>query len=198
MKLLWINLVIFTLTVVILSGTSTSAGLHPMYDAFADVKKWIESSESTVKKAAGDVCNVSPYLSYLRSHMNFLFVDPKRDPYERIERPRRKVEDVLGDFETQPLIYSFYVQTLIEPYRSRLAEVEAPSTSFCWLDKKVPESCSPDKFCNQHYESGVCFPNSDATTEGKCVSCAQLNKEIEEGNTLRNTLGRGMLVGASV
>jgi hypothetical protein len=197
MKLFWINLVIFTLTVVNLSATPTSAVVHPMYNAFADAKKWLDSSELTEKKTELDVCNASPYLSYLRSHMNLLFVDPDRRPYDRIELPRRNVEDVLHDhyrsIDTQPLLYSFYVQTVIEPYRSRLAEVEAPSTSFCYLDKKVTDDCSADgRFCNHHWESGVCFPDSDATTEGKCVSCAHLNKQIENG-TVKNETSIGHL-----
>jgi hypothetical protein len=34
----------------------------------------------------------------------------------------------------QPLVYSFGVQNVLQPYRSRLDETNDPSSSFCYLD----------------------------------------------------------------
>jgi hypothetical protein len=103
---------------------------------------------------------------------------------DRSRRKRSFAAELLLD---HPLDYSFYLQNVLPPYRSRLSEANASTTSFCYLDNKICKygeyvrQCRRDDFRNVYRDAAVCFPNSDATRQGTCVSCTDLQAEIEKG-----------------
>jgi hypothetical protein len=74
----------------------------------------MDATSSRKKENAGDPCNASPYLSYLRSQFKELLA---------------------SRLSAKPLAYTFYLKNVLEPYRSHLVEASVPSTSFCDLDK---------------------------------------------------------------
>jgi hypothetical protein len=164
--------------------------LHSIEEA----ANWIDTSESVEKKAPGEPCNASPSLSYLRSHIKHLLVfDSQR---ESGRRERYSLDEAVEIFAKQPLVYSFYVQNVFQPYRSQLPNANVPLTSFCFLDKQL-EECrkygNPEtETCENRWHHGVCLPNSDTTTEGRCVSCKVLQEEITNG-TLKNETTIGYL-----
>jgi hypothetical protein len=103
------------------------------------------------------------------------------------------IDEAVELLALQPLVYSFYVKNVLEPYRSRLAEANAPSTSFCLLGSVRCELQYGGKFpdyCHWKRDANVCMPNSDATTEGTCVGCSMFQTDIEKRNiTDEVTLG---------
>jgi hypothetical protein len=150
-----------------------------------EAANWIDTSESVEKKAPGEPCNASPSLSYLRSQIKHLLV---HDTKYYKKRARYSVDEAVEIFVKQPLLYSFYVQNVFQPYRSQLTK--ANSTSFfCYLDQKFHKCYNPEdpdcKVTIEVWDTSVCFPNSDRTTEGRCVSCRILEAEINNG-TLQN------------
>jgi hypothetical protein len=67
----------------------------------------------------------------------------------------------------------------MEPYRSRLPEANALSTSFCYVDE----------FSTGEEDIAVCLPNSDSSSEGSCVSCISyhyLKTAIYNGTLLKD------------
>jgi hypothetical protein len=198
MKPFWSHPV-FTLTVsslILLSAPPTSANFN--YDgepatklASAVVEEatdWILHSQSIEKQNKSDPCNAPPSLSYLRSHLKHLVVYEFDDPTRiRVPWPGRSSAARLL---YQPLHYSFYVQNVLQPYRSRLPEANATSTSFCYLDKEF-EVCEGKEVwdCKLYRDAAVCFPNTDSsssrssksTVEGTCVSCTDLKTELTKG-----------------
>jgi hypothetical protein len=133
----WLNLFLTLITVsfIILSFNPTTSSATPIdqiSDSIEEVKKWILASESTEEKKEWQPCNVSPLLSYLRSHLKSLIVKEPEDKFGLIRT--RSPYNISKEFLSQPLLYSFYVQNVLQPYRSRLAKANAPSTIFCYLD----------------------------------------------------------------
>jgi hypothetical protein len=125
--------------------------------------------------SAWQPCNVSPSLSYLRSALKSLLV--KEDKNNYVIRTRSPY-DVSKELLFQPLLYSFYVQNVLQPYRFRLPEANAPSTSFCYLDREHSDGY------RMYRDAAVCFPDSDESTEGgTCVPCNQLEEELKKGRT---------------
>jgi hypothetical protein len=125
---------------------------------------------STEKREKSLPCKVFPFLGYLRSHLH-LFLK------ETDEEGKAEVR-----LSNQPLLYSFYLQNVLEPYRSHLAEASAPSTSFCYLERV---SCKPkpnEIGCDPATDPLVSLPNSDATSVGKCVFCSDLQLAIQAGS----------------
>jgi hypothetical protein len=125
-------------------------------DSISQANIWIWMTTTNSTSYEWGPCNASPYLSYLRSQFQ-PFVD--------------------AHLYALPLVYSFYDQTVLQPFRSLLDEATAPSTIFCYLDKG----------------SAVCVPNSDTTTIGSCVSCRNLNREIEERKLKNETSIRHLM-----
>jgi hypothetical protein len=124
----------------------------------------MDATSSTEKGEESDVCNAFPYLSYLRSHLK---------------------EFLQTDLSAYPLEYSFYVKNVLPPYRSRLSEASAPTTSFCYLEKYFQDCTGKEagESCPIVKDVAVCLPNSDTSTEGKCVSCrnSHLQTAIQNG-----------------
>jgi hypothetical protein len=160
--------------------------------AIEEATKWIDTSESVEKKAPKDLCNAPPSLSYLRSHIKHLLVRPALRKGR--ERKRYSIDEAVEIVAKQPLVYSFYVQNVFQPYRSQLTIANVPSTSFCYLDQTFRECTEHGNAegCTDVWHTGVCLPNSDTTTEGRCVSCTVLQEEITNG-TLKNETTIGYL-----
>jgi hypothetical protein len=141
------------------------------------------------RQEESDPCNASPYLSYLRSHLKLILFkdDGKTNPADYKQRHPYGLDESAELLSLQPLVYSFYLKNVLDPYRSRLAEVNSPATAFCFLDISV-QTCTKQyegqEGCTGHIrrDAAVCLPNSDSTTKGKCVSCTHLQSEIENGN----------------
>jgi hypothetical protein len=183
----WLNLALSLITVsfIILSfNPTTSFAASPtdqISDSIEEAKKWILASESREVKSEGQYCNVPPSLSYLRSHLKSLLVKEPKDKFGLIRT--RSPYNISNELVSQPLLYSFYVQNVLQPYRSRLAEANAPSTSFCYLDKAYVRFV-PWQGDVWYRDAAVCFPYADDWTEGgTCVACDQLQTEIEKGRT---------------
>jgi hypothetical protein len=91
-------------------------------------------------------------------------------------------------FAKQLFVYSFYIQTVFQPYRSQLTKTNVPSTSFCHLDQQFEECVDAENcICSgtwDLWDTAVCLPNSNTTTEGRYVSCKILQAE---NGTLKNT-----------
>jgi hypothetical protein len=157
---------------ILLSTTLTATTAYPgLSTSIEEARKWMDATKSTEQREELGPCNVSPWLGYLRSHIH-LFLDEREQQFYL--RP-------------QPLFYSFYVQNVFQPYRSRLAEASSPSTSFCYLDKPFTD-CHKEEDgkwgCTGGLEeAAVCFPNTDSLTKGTCVSCRndKLKSAIENG-----------------
>jgi hypothetical protein len=159
-------LTVITFIILSISPTATSDPVHPtIATSIEEANKWMYASKSREQQRESGVCNVSPSLGYLRSHLKqFLKTIPSR----------------------QPLAYSFYLKNVLQPYRSHLAEADAPSTSFCDLNRY---SCKPkpnETDCDPQPDFSVCLPNSDATTEGTCVACSNLGTAIQAGGSVKN------------
>jgi hypothetical protein len=177
MKLFWTLLPIISSLIILQSAPSASE--NPFLSLVFEATDWIDHSQSVEKQEEGAACNAPPSLSYLRSHVKSLLVSQPDDPTET--RDREEDGDIANMLGEQPLIYSFYEKHVFQPYRSRLQEANASSTSFCYLDKVV-EVCKTEYDCIEHREAAVCFPKSDdANSEGTCVSCTKLKTEIEKG-----------------
>jgi hypothetical protein len=197
------NLLVVSVSFILLSSTPITSAWDPrIQTSIKEVKEWIETSEAVEKKEEGDPCNVSPSLGYLRSHLKGLYTTSYDQPeykgyyHQPIEWG---VQTVLEMQAKQPLRYFFYIQKVLEPYRSRLAEVNAPSTSFCYLDKGLSlcdgEEGKDRKCYNLLSDTAVCLPNSETTTQGKCVSCnAHLKAELENGTLIKNATTIGYLM----
>jgi hypothetical protein len=170
----------------VFSATSISADV--IDDQVTDAENWLRSSESREVTEADEPCNASPYLSYLHSHLKSLFMEN----YRKSTSVRSKISaaDVTSNLRFQPLIYSFYLKNVLQPYRSRLSEASAPSTSFCYLDKRLEINCyeeyedddEKNAHCRVERDIAVCVPNSDSTSEGVCVRCNRLDYVIREGS----------------
>jgi hypothetical protein len=203
MGLFWTHLVL-TLTIIsssliLLSATTTPTTPDPSPSDLAnrlldEVTDWIDHSQSIEKQNKSDPCNAPPSLSYLRSAVKFILMDPFEDVTQDRSRmpPSIAVELLLDD----PLWYSFYMQNVLPPYRSHISEANASTTSFCYLDHRLCER--HEYYCKQepslwYRDAAVCFPNSDATNEGTCVSCTDLQAEIEKG-TLKDADSIGYLM----
>jgi hypothetical protein len=144
------------------SPMAATAALDPqtVEPSKEEARRWMVATKSREKQEESDACNASPYLSYLRSQLQELF-------------------ELRKEFlSAEPLAYSFYVKNVLQPYRSLLPEANAPSTSFCYLDKNFFD-CS--KRCPLTWDPLVCLPNSDSSTEGTCVGCRHLNTAIQAG-----------------
>jgi hypothetical protein len=141
------------------SPMAATAALDPrtVEPSKEEAGRWMDATKSREKQKEGDPCNASPYLTYLRSQLKEL---------------RKEF------LSAEPLAYSFYVKNVLQPYRSLLPEANAPSTSFCYLDKNFFD-CS--KRCPLTWDPLVCLPNSDSSTEGTCVGCRHLNTAIQAG-----------------
>jgi hypothetical protein len=190
MGLFWPHLV-FTLTIIsssiiLLSARDARepsptdlARVYPLIDEAADL---IDHSQSIEKQNKSDPCNAPPSLSYLRSAVTFILMDPFEDVTQ--DRERMKRFWAARELLINPLWISFYLQKVLPPYRSRLSEANASTTSFCYLDHTL---CRIDEYhCKRepqyrYRDAAVCFPNSDTTNEGTCVSCTDLQAEIEKG-----------------
>jgi hypothetical protein len=195
------NLLVVSVSFILLSSTPiTSAWDRRIQTSHEEVTEWIKTSEAVEKKEEGDPCNVSPSLAYLRSHLKDIISSPSyRPPYKGYNH-----EPMLWGKETalriqaeQPLRYFFYIQKVLEPYRSRLAEANAPSTSFCYMNKHfilwVGEG--KDRRGLMLMDTAVCLPNSETTTQGKCVSCnAHLKAELENGTLIKDATTIGHLM----
>jgi hypothetical protein len=197
-----LSTVLLSFFVILLSTSSTrvSAWDPRIHASIEDAKKWISSSESTEAKTPDAPCNVSPSLGYLRSRLKLLIIKDK--PLNRwgkyVHRHKFREGEEVQVLAAQPLIYSFYVKNVLEPYRSRLPEADATSTTFCYLDEIIVDCKDPEHMKGTRHactagtrDVGVCLPNSDSTTEGKCVSCYNLTSVIENGTSIKNadTLG---------
>jgi hypothetical protein len=185
---------------ILLSTTPTATTTSPpattwdprLLHAIEEATKWIETSESVEKTAPGKPCNASPSLTYLRSQIKHLLYFRSYD--NNGERKPYPLDKAVEIFAKQPLVYSFYVQNVFQPYRSQLTKANVPSTSFCFLDKQF-EECVQAKYgkeCRYVWHTAVCLPNSDTTTEGRCVYCTVLEEEITNG-TLKNETSIGYL-----
>jgi hypothetical protein len=144
------------------SPMAATAALDPrtVEPSKEEARRWMDATKSREKQEEGDACNASPYLTYLRSQLK--------------ELSELRTEFVYAE----PLAFSFYVKNVLQPYRSLLPEANAPSTSFCYLDKNFFD-CS--KCCPLTWDPLVCLPNSDSSTEGTCVGCRHLNTAIQAG-----------------
>jgi hypothetical protein len=151
---------VITFIVLCSSPTTTSADwIHPRLTAsHEEARKWMDATKSTERREESEACNVSLSLGYLRSH-SFLDVGL-----------------------AQPLFYSFYLEKVLQPYRSHLAVASAPSTSLCYLD-------DPYSDCREHDggescglgppEAAICLPNSDSSIEGTAslaITSTELSK----------------------
>jgi hypothetical protein len=202
MGLFWPHLV-FTLTIISSSIILLSArdardpsptDLALVYPLIDEVTDWIDHSQSIEKQNKSDPCNAPPSLSYLRSAVKFILMDPFDDVTQ--DRHRMKRSTAAGLLLRNPLWISFYLQNVLPPYRSRLSEANASTTSFCYLDHRLCEhheyTCEREPSL-WYRDAAVCFPNSDTTNEGTCVSCTELQAEIEKG-TLKDADSIGYLM----
>jgi hypothetical protein len=201
MEPFWMKMAFSLLMLLSTTTTSTSANPEPDYrdwdyrisDSIRDATKWIEWSKSMERRKESDPCNAFPSLSYLRSHVQLLLVsyDPSNTTKFRHHYSFNKAVELLG---LQPLVYSFYVQKVLQPYCSRLPEANA--SSFCLLDiYSCRDKKDPD--CRVRRNAAICMPNSDNTTEGRCVTCDHLNAEIEKAKanfTMRDEKRIGYLL----
>jgi hypothetical protein len=172
---------------ILLSSTPTTSAGDPRIHAFIeDAKNWIQTSESVETKTEGDPCNVSPSLGYLRSHLKLILAPPYRLRYKGYYGVRGTYAYPVEVNAKQPLHYFFYVQKVMEPYRSRLAEANAPSTSFCYLENQFSlcHGEGKDRECPYLVDVAVCLPDSETTTQGKCLSCTNLRKMISNGTLI--------------
>jgi hypothetical protein len=184
----WLNfvstLITVSFTILSFNPTTTTSAASPTDQISAsieDAKKWILASESTEVQKEGQRCNVDPSLSYLRAHLKSLLVKEPEDKFGLIRT--RSPYNVSKELLSQPLIYSFYSKNVLQPYRSRLAEANAPYTTFCYLDKAYVRSY-PWQGDVWLRDAAVCFPDSDGWKEGgTCVACDELEKEIKTGRT---------------
>jgi hypothetical protein len=161
--------------------------LHSIEEA----ANWIDTSEYVEKKAPGETCNASPSLSYLRSQIKHLLVYTSLE--NGGERKRYSLDKAVEIVAKQPLVYSFYVQNVFQPFRAQLIKTNVPSTSFCYLDQQFKECVRPDcEATSMKWDTAVCLPNSDTTTEGRCVSCKILDTVIKNGQ-LKNKTTMGYL-----
>jgi hypothetical protein len=153
------------------------------YRLFDEATDWIEHSQSIEKQNKSDPCNAPPSLSYLRSAVKFIIMGDTYDVTK--DRYRMEREFGAGLLLSNPLWYSFYMQNVLPPYRSRLSEANASTTSFCYLDHIFCKRGTHEWNCHDseffYRDAAVCFPNSDATNEGTCVPCTDLQAEIEKG-----------------
>jgi hypothetical protein len=190
-SMIWINLeslwTLMSVSFILLSTTPTATtASRPastwdprLLHAIEEAANWIDTSEYVEKKAPGEPCNASPSLSYLRSQIKHLLVH-----YTKFkgERERYSLDEAVEMVAKQPLVYSFYVQNVFQPFRAQLTKTNVPWTSFCYLDHQFKECVDPDcKATWIKWDTAVCLPNSDTTTEGRCVSCKILDTEIQNG-----------------
>jgi hypothetical protein len=168
---MWINLAslwtLMSVSFILLSTTPTATTASPpastwdprLLHAIEEATKWIETSESVEKKAPGEPCNASPSLSYLRSQIkHLLYFQSYENGGERKPYP---LDEAVEIFAKQPLVYSFYVQTVFQPYRSQLTKANVTSTSFCYLDQLFKECVHPED-CEatwKVWDTAVCLPN---------------------------------------
>jgi hypothetical protein len=183
-SIMWVNLAclltLMSVSYILLSTTPTATTdsrpastlddprlLHSIEEAIEEAAKWIvHTSESVEKKVPGEPCDAPPSLSYLRSHIKHLLVHPNEFFGEE---ELNRVEQRLKIFANQLLIYSFYIQNVFQPYRSQLTKtIQIQNNSGSW----------------DVWDTAVCLPNSDTTTEGRYVSCKILQAE---NGTLKNT-----------
>jgi hypothetical protein len=159
------------------TATTTSAWDPRILTSILEATSWLQSTESVEKKVESQICNVSPYLSYLSAHFKLLLVTYDPEDLAALREPFTTEESV-ELLALQPLVYSYYSKAVLEPYRSKLAEANAPSTSFCFLD--VPQTlCKSSAECQEMRNAAVCVPNYDGTTNGTCVSCPKIVPAIE-------------------
>jgi hypothetical protein len=132
-------------------------------------------------------CNVSASLGYLRSQLSLPLV---YKPYDSHESDLNTYIDNNYDLAAellslQPLLYSFYLENVLQPYRSSIAGANEDTTIFCTMEQvfEVCEDKETRTGCNLMRDGLVCLPNSDATTEGKCVTCTNLKTELEKART---------------
>jgi hypothetical protein len=133
-------------------------------------------------------CVVSPYLGYLRSHLKLLLVRNKKsqtNPKKYEQRSRYSPAEAVERLALQPLLYSFYLKNVLEPYRSQFAVENSPyPVDFCFLDKNFDEcddwvnhtGCVPIR------DVGFCKPVEPGWTRGHCRSCYQLKYYIKTFN----------------
>jgi hypothetical protein len=153
-----------TLLSLILLSTSltvTSARDPRINASIEEARRWIETSKSREVQEEFLPCNVSPSLGYLRAQLHQLFLLPSVFDETHLS--------------AQPLHYSFYLQHILQPYRSLLSEANAPSTAFCYANKPMLRCWTKEGRlvgCESlGLDTAVCLPNSDESTEGSCVSC---------------------------
>jgi hypothetical protein len=110
-----------------------------------------------------DVCNASPYLGYLRSHLKHFFGT---------------------SLSAQPLFYSFYVENVLPPYRSRLEEASAPTAvqSFVFEGKKVGDGCSASPALSKarfHFDNlmKATFGNQTGNVECEYIRRSEASRE---------------------
>jgi hypothetical protein len=171
-------------SLILLSPTNPTSGQSLSLDslrelvstAIREATDFIDHSQS-IEKGNGRSLQRSPIPQLPpRSHLTLMLVQGDENPTQL--RTRSTVESTAKMLLSQPLLYSFYVQNVLQPYRSRLAEANSSSTSFCSLDKAVQQAAEGPPY----RDSAVCFPNSDARTEGVCISCGpDLKAELEKG-----------------
>jgi hypothetical protein len=187
------------------SPTATTFDINPspasawdprILNSIVGVTNWIFHSKSIVRRKSSSAapCNAPPYLSYLRSHVQLLLI-PTHNPHDPNNKHggRFSLDEAVELLALQPLVYSFYVKNVLEPYRSKLAEANTPSTSFCVLGSVFLDS----RWDREHgtwyiwtRDANVCMPNSDNATEGKCVGCSRFKTDTEKRNiTDELTLG---------
>jgi hypothetical protein len=192
---MWTINVLLTISFILLSSPTPSILNDPIPHSVTNALNWINWSRSKEAKNESDPCNVSPSLGYLRSHLNLILPTYDPEPHSNDEETKFEInlESYSQLLDPQPLVYSFYSKNVIEPYHSRYDEADAQSTIFCYLD--IPQQVCDDKKtdCNWERETAVCFPNSDATTEGSCVPCRHLKTELEKGK-LKNETSIGHLM----
>jgi hypothetical protein len=148
---------------------------------------WDSSMIETSNFFDGAACNVSASLGYLRSHLNLHVIS---HVFDRLNSGWSKGDDnhdgVAAELlSLQPLLYSFYLENVLQPYGSRIEGVSEETTTFCTLDRiqEVCEDKEKKTGCKSMRDGLVCLPNSDATTEGKCVTCTNLKTELEKART---------------
>jgi hypothetical protein len=172
-----LSALLLSVFVILLSTTPTatySVWVHPrLSSSIEEVRSWMDASNSTEQKTEYGPCNVSPSLGYLLTQLKIMLSPWSANPPE-------------VRLSAQPLRYSYYEKIVVEPYRSCLAEANAPSTSFCYLYKAVTE-CDDRGYCEPPWSDvAVCLPNSDRSSEGTCVSCLSdhLETALYNGSTL--------------
>jgi hypothetical protein len=189
---MWINLAslwtLMSVSFILLSTTPTATTASPpastwdprLLHDIEEAANWIDTSESVEKKAPGEPCDAPPSLSYLRSQIKHLLVyrsQRERGSENASTKPWKSSSNSLSS----------------TPSTSRTSSIptvpNSPKQTF--LDQQFEECVDPENcICSgtwDMWDTAVCLPNSDTTTEGRCVYCTVLQEEITNGTLKSET-----------